>query len=541
MAKAARVARKPAKRGRAASARRSAVLSAHREKRHAGASGSRMANGGEARHAQRMVVVSEHALSSMQMALRGKMVKARYDAAQTTVENVRHWAMADALGPDSANSATVRRTLRMRSRHECANNCYAGGAVQSLANDIVCTGPRLSIKIDDREAARAIEAAFARWFRAARMPIKLQTMVKSRVRDGEAIGLLVNNTKLRSEVMLDVRLVEADLLCSPTGRQDGPLFVDGIEYDEAWNPVTYHLLDQHPGEAIGQPKSIAYDASKVLHTYREDRPGQSRGIPELTAALPLFAFLRSMTLATVTAAEHAASYAAVMQTTLIPDDGGAAELSGADSMDIERGAIGVLPEGWEMKQFEAKHPNSTYQEFKGEVLDEIGRILQMPSNVIRGTSRGFNYASGRLDHQIYRRNIMVYRQDLEHSVLDQILHAWLEEARLVDLVPAKYRDLLELPHVWLWPGFFHVDPNKEATAQQQRMANLTSTLSDELALTENPRSLDEQLEEAAYEQKRRAELGLPPIQGSPAAVPADQANDGGDPAQDPQETPGNAA
>ncbi|MBL9141882.1 MAG: phage portal protein, partial [Phycisphaerae bacterium] len=449
----------------------------------------------------RTVVVAESQLSKL-------ILRARYDAAQTNTENRRHWAAADSLGPDAAGSSGVRRTLRIRSRHEVANNSYLAGAVLSLANDIVGTGPRLRVLLADREVARRIEASFTQWARAVRLAGKLQTMVKARVRDGEAFAIKTNNPRLRTAVLLDFRLIEADMVCSPMGRQDSPLFVDGIEYDEAWNPVTYHVLDQHPGEACGQPETRPYDARNVLHTYREDRPGQSRGIPELTPALGLSAMLRELTLATLRAAGHAADYAAVMQTTLPTVE--AADLYGDDSVEIERGTIAAMPEGWELKQFDAKHPNTTYASFKGELLDEIGRALQMPANVIRGNSAGYNYASGRLDHQVYRRMITVYRDDLDRSVLDELLASWVEEASLLPgLLPRELRDMLELPHTWLWPGFFHVDPTKEATAQAQRIENSTTTLAAECAMSEQPSDWEDVLEQRGRELARMRELGIP--------------------------------
>ncbi|MBN1909112.1 MAG: hypothetical protein JW818_05180, partial [Pirellulales bacterium] len=45
-------------------------------------------------------------------------LRARYDAAQTTAENARHWAMADSLSADAATTPDVRRTLRNRARYE---------------------------------------------------------------------------------------------------------------------------------------------------------------------------------------------------------------------------------------------------------------------------------------------------------------------------------------------------------------------------------------------------------------------------------------
>ncbi|HUW30645.1 MAG TPA: hypothetical protein VM223_03465, partial [Planctomycetota bacterium] len=51
-------------------------------------------------------------------------IRGSYDAAQTTDENRRHWANADALSASAANSLDVRRTVRNRARYEVANNCY---------------------------------------------------------------------------------------------------------------------------------------------------------------------------------------------------------------------------------------------------------------------------------------------------------------------------------------------------------------------------------------------------------------------------------
>ena len=43
------------------------------------------------------------------------VVRARYDAASTTPDNRRHWANADGLSANAANSAEVRRVQLSRS------------------------------------------------------------------------------------------------------------------------------------------------------------------------------------------------------------------------------------------------------------------------------------------------------------------------------------------------------------------------------------------------------------------------------------------
>jgi hypothetical protein len=109
-------------------------------------------------------------------------VRGRYDAAETTADNRRHWAKADALSAGAANSPEVRRTLRNRARYEVANNSYAKGIVLTLANDVIGTGPRLQLLTDDPEADRRVEADFARWAQAVGLPEKLRTMPRPSAR-----------------------------------------------------------------------------------------------------------------------------------------------------------------------------------------------------------------------------------------------------------------------------------------------------------------------------------------------------------------------
>src|SRR4051794_26965275 len=80
-----------------------------------------------------------------------RMIRAGYDAAQTTDDNRRHWAAADGLSAKAANNAAVRRLLRTRARYETANNSWLTGIVETLGNDTVGTGPRLQMMTGVRE------------------------------------------------------------------------------------------------------------------------------------------------------------------------------------------------------------------------------------------------------------------------------------------------------------------------------------------------------------------------------------------------------
>ncbi len=443
------------------------------------------------------------------------VMRARYDAAQTTADNARHWAMADALSADSAMSPDVRRKLRQNARYEVANNSYAKGIVLTLANDCVGTGPRLQLLTGSAKLNNQVEDAFADWCRAVSLAAKLRTMRAAKATDGETFAVLTANPLIDSPIMLDVQLVEADRVAAPwVSLLDDGSDVDGITLDAWGNPRSYSILRQHPGDLSNWRHEFdLVDASAVIHWFREDRPGQHRGVPELTPALPLFAQLRDYTLAVIAAAETAADFAAVLFTDS-PANGEAQALEPMDIVALEKRMATVLPDGWRLGQIEAQQPATGYGEFKREILNEIARCLNLPFNVASGNSAGYNYASGRLDHQTYYKSIRVEQAHLAEVVLDRILAVWLYEAALTEEF-AALRRMGSLPHQWFFDGAEHVDPAKEASAQATRLTSNTTTLAIEYA--RQGRDWETELRQRAKEKKLMKELGLVEEQTPPAA------------------------
>ena len=184
---------------------------------------------------------------------------------------------------------------------------------------------------DDDEANRLVEQEFMMWADAISLAERLRTMRMSRAESGEVFAMLVANPKVDSPVKLDLRLIEADQVMTPQLlRQEADLLaIDGIIFDEHGNPIEYHVLKRHPGDNIAR-WTLDFDrvpASSMIHYFRSERPGQNRGIPEITPALPLFAQLRRYTLAVLAAAETAADFAAVLYT----DAPAIVDLAGAES------------------------------------------------------------------------------------------------------------------------------------------------------------------------------------------------------------------
>jgi lambda family phage portal protein len=410
-------------------------------------------------------------------------LRARYDAAQTTAENAEHWAQADDLSARAANSLSVRRDLRRRSRYETANNSYAAGMLLTLSNDTVGTGPRLQMQTEDEAGNQQVQREFAAWAREVGLASKLRTAVLTKARDGEVFIKLRTNSKHHTPVQLDLEVMEGDQVTTPA-LVPADDHIDGIRFDSEGNVTFYEVLDRHPGDDVPlkdyTPKPIP--AALIMHWFRTDRPGQLRGVPEITPALPLYAQLRRFTLAVITAAETAADHAAILQAGSSVGADDVDELQPFDEVQYSRGMLTAVPFGWQLAQMRSEHPTTTYQMFKGEILNEIARCLNMPFNVAAGNSSGYNYSSGRLDHQIYWKSIAITQGDCENVILDRVFRAWYGEARLITradgtpLVPTI--DLSYRPWVWAWDPAEDIDPNKTANARLTDLQTGATTYQD---------------------------------------------------------------
>lgn len=453
---------------------------------------------------------------------RPRSALARYDSAQTVDENRKHWALADGLSAVAANSLDVRTILRNRARYEIANNCYAQGIVETYADDIIGTGPRLQLKLENRDATRTIEQLWRSWAKAVHLAETLHTAVMSRTGDGEAFLVFATNASIPHEVQLCPWGVECDQFTGKPMMGTDRTYVDGIRFDRFGNPLTYDVLREHPGGSLG---TLAGDfdtlaADQVIHLFRRRRPGQVRGYPDITPALPLYGNMRRFTLAVIAAAEAAANHAGVIESQTTPEE--ADSTDPLDVIDLEPRSFVVMPNGWRMNQLKAEQPTTTYGDFKHEIVNEIARCLAMPYNIAAGNSAGYNYSSGRLDHQTYFKRVRIERQRIELRCLERIFMAWLDEATLVGLIPDGLPPFMQWPHQWFWDGAGHIDEQKEAAAQGIRLTNRTTTYAEEYA--RKGQDWEEEFEQLGEEIKRAKALGIP----LPGETPAVNQQDGND-------------
>lgn len=474
-------------------------------------------------------------------------VRASYDAASRSPEAARHWRGADALSADAALAPDVRRLIISRSRYEVANNGYASGILNTLAEDAVGTGPRLQLYLcdcgDDEDLLEKWEARLERrekrwkqWAKIVGLRRKLKIARRTKAQDGEVFIKKSFNPGLKGHVKLDLTLFESEqvgspcLSLTPDFHANGvPQEVDGIVFDENGNPKSYRFWRIHPGSSgIGNAlvgDSCEEKAENVIHYANIIRPGQHRGISEISSTLPIFNDLRRFTNAVLAAAEIAAEISFVMSTDTPAEDSdgntGAARLDAGTVLEICRNAGIALPEGWKASQLKAEQPTVNHTEFLRTKIREASRAVSMPMNVALGDSSGYNYASGRLDHQTYHRTTRGERAEMEEVILDDVL----TEFESIDMLfyPDDYDAAVEVDHDWMWDGGEHVDPVKEANAQNIRLNQSRVTSMQEECAREG-KDYAKVMRQQAREYRMRKKLGLP-VENQTQTIPHGDEND----------------
>lgn len=413
---------------------------------------------------------------------------ARYEAAQTTPAIGNHFAYADFMDARAAMSPAVRRTLRSRMRYEDENCAWLNGMLTTAANHIVGNGPRLQILVEDRAVADRVEAAWSDFWNAISGTSRLKTAVRTDWRDGESVALK-RRAALHSEFRIIPRLYEADQLASPFGGLGDPTVEDGVRIDpESGVPVRYYLLDQHPGSNLPTASLSGqwFSADEVIHTYREDRPGQLRGIPRGAPGLIDLAAMRRFERATLSAAENAARNAETIETS-----GGAVtpRASQADFMqiDLPDGGATFLPEGWKRSAYKPEHPATTYEMFIRAAMTKFSRCFGMPYHIAIGSSRESNYSSAILDQTIaWVAEVRSEQGRFERQFVEKVFRWFLEEAifasgryaGLLDGLPA----IAEIPHAWQWDPPPTGDEEDRINVATARIQSGMSSLSTETTL-----------------------------------------------------------
>ena len=190
------------------------------------------------------------------------MSETSHKAASHTLREIASWQP----GRGSADSDLLPElsTMVARSRDLSRNHGIAAGAMQTLTDNIVGTGFRLSVKPDYKALGKSkeweeewqvkVEGLWRSWAESFNCDAGrslnfhgLTTQIfKSCLINGEALALALWLPD--RDFATTLQLIEPDRLSNPQNGCDSKNMRGGVEIDKFGAPIAYHIQTEHPGD-----------------------------------------------------------------------------------------------------------------------------------------------------------------------------------------------------------------------------------------------------------------------------------------------------
>jgi lambda family phage portal protein len=445
-------------------------------------------------------------------------------------------ADSELLGPFGADA------LRSWGRELVRNNAYAWGVVDTIVSSVVGLGISAQSMVetsdgDDVENVNdARDKVWSEWCEVCDINgqytfDELQQMAqREMVEAGEVIVHLVNLPSktyrgIYRPVPLALELIEADRIATDrdtyqVGRQPGNRVVRGVEMDELGRPVAYWIYPEHPNSPYVNknqtPKRI--DAKHVLHLFRRDRVGQSRGV---TWFAPVMSWLRDLGVYVdneIQASAVASCFGVAVKTNspitgLTPPDGDETQDTNGNTFEyLEPAMVVRLNPGESIESINPGRPNSASEPWINLMLRGIAVGTGLSYEIVARDYSKTSYSSSRTSQLEDRRRFRRWQRYLVNNLCQPVRDRFCEQAALDgNKAFPSMADLLEDrrtadPVEWQTTEWEWVDPQSEQTASTMAIDNFQSTLQAELGQRgKNWRAV---LYQRAKEQKLKQELGL---------------------------------
>lgn len=410
--------------------------------------------------------------------------------ARISVKNANRWydgatrgRRADGWRPTQRglreNQADMQ-LLRERARDFERNNGYYKKAVGGIVGNTIGTGIVLQYKegTNNKRRAQAANEYWREWHDttdidwdgihtgAGLQSLAFQTLA----RDGEVfirrryMDYLYMETT--GKIPLKIQILAAEFLDtskdSPAGMLRGEnQIISGIEFDPYGRRVAYHLYREHP--TLGYTRqSMRVPASDVIHLFRQEQPGQIRGVPWGSSVYLNLKDLDGYEDAELMRRKIAACFAGFITEADGDNDipvNGQAPADLPPLVDrLEPGILETLPNGKNITF--ATPPNVTgYAEYATSLLHKIAAGFEIPYSVLTGDYSQVNFSSGRMGWLEFQRKIDQWRWNLFIPTYCDGIRRWF-----TDTLWLMGESIQGVDFEFTAPRREMIDPLKEITA-----------------------------------------------------------------------------
>ena len=463
-----------------------------------------------------------------------RLKAAAYESASSQGARAKSWK-ASSAGPN-ASAVQNLPLMRHRARDAIRNDPWAKTAIARLVSNTIGTG----IQAHPQHPDAAIRQQQKQLWEDSGTELDadglldqygLQTLAaRAFFSDGEVLVRRRWRT-LHSglAVPLQIQLLEGDLL--PVERNDqlvnggrGGEIVNGVEFDADGQRVAYHLLARHPGEynraMKGNMQTVRVPASEIAHVFHVLRPGQVRGVPELSTVLLRLHSLDNFDDAVLFRQEVSNLFAGFIVKPHVEVGPMGDPLSGAPLafdadgfspvVSLEPGGMQELAPGEDVRFASPPGAGTDYAPFMRQQLMAAAASVGMPYEVLTGDLRDVSDRVLRVLLNEFRRSIEQFQWNVFiHQFCRTVWAWWVDACQLSGAMamPGFHRTRREYLRVrWVPQGWPYIHPVQDVAAKQQEIrAGLTSRTAAILGKGEDPEQVDD---ENAADLARAQRLGL---------------------------------
>lgn len=407
-----------------------------------------------------------------------------------------------------AESRMAIRTLRNRVREMGRNSDYVVNALRAIQNNIIGQGVKMQAQVKrargpgagdlDQNINDAIESAWCSWKRADSCHTSgilsfaeiERLLVRSVAESGEIFVRMIRQPFGRSPIPLALEIIEADLCDENYNGEYGQNQIRmGVEVDKWHRPQAYWFFTQHPGDiqfgSVGNvaQRRIRVPASEVIHLYRIDRPGQTRGVPWFASALTRLRHMSGYEEAEVIAARASACQMGFI-TTPEPSFEGQGIMDGERVEQFEPGKIKTLAPGERFEAYNPTRPSGLLDPFMRYMLRAVSAGVGVSYETLSKDYSQSNYSSSRLallDDRDTWRQLQSWVIEAFHQ---RVFETWLEMAVLAGVLNLPGYEIQRQRYEsvrWIGRGWSWIDPAKEVAGAKLAIRAGLTTLSDVIA------------------------------------------------------------
>jgi lambda family phage portal protein len=524
---------------------------------------------------ERAIALVSPTTAARRMKARAAFAFGGYIGARWDRKGTKNWftTMADADGVTLGDLPA----LRERSRDLVRNTPIATGAIGTVVQNVVGGGLHLQARpdaealgiTDDQatELATLIEREFALWGESKDCDVTrtqdfygLQELAfRAALEGGDAFAVLPMITVKSSVYATCIQLIEAERIANNGAELDSDTLKAGVEVDKYGAPVAYHIRRKHPGSifAISDRTSDRVKAfgektgrRNVLHLFKRDRPGQTRGVPYLSPVIEPLKMIDRYTEAEVTAAVVSAMFTVFITTpegegfgadvgdTSTPPGNSAA----TSEVKLGTGSIVDLMPGEKPEFANPTRPNGQFDPFVTAILRQIGMALGIPFEVLVKHYTA-SYSAARAAILEAWTFFRTRREWLVSVFCQPAFETWFEEAVAIGRIeaPGFFADpairRAYLTAEWIGSAPQQIDPEKEVNAAKTRLDIGVSSLADETLSLTGKIWTDQQKQRVRERDTLKRDGMLPPPPPDPNQPPSAPGSKPGNNPNDPNSTP----